>query len=81
VAAQGEGGPEEIAELVEGVTLVPPRDARALADALSALLADRGELERLAGAARAGAEAHFSWERTGAETVRAYQDALQTKGK
>ena len=81
VAAQGEGGPEEIAELVEGVTLVPPRDARALADALSALLADRGELERLADAARAGAEAHFSWERTGTETVRAYQDALQIKGK
>jgi teichuronic acid biosynthesis glycosyltransferase TuaC len=79
IAAQGEGGPEEIAELVDGVMLVPARDPRALADALSALLANPGELERLSAAASAGAAAHFGWERTGAETVRAYEDALQTK--
>jgi glycosyltransferase involved in cell wall biosynthesis len=81
VAARGEGGPEEIAERVEGVTLVPARDPRALADALSGLLADAAELERLSGAARAGAEAHFGWSRTGAESLRAYEDALQTGHK
>ena len=77
VAAREEPGPEEIAELVEGVTLVPGRDPAALADALSALLADSGERERVAAAARSGAAAQFSWSRTGSETARAYQDALQ----
>lgn len=81
VAARGEGGPEEIAELVEGVTLVPARDPRAVADALSGLLADMGELERLSSAARAGAATRFSWERTGSETVGAYENALQTRRK
>ena len=77
VAVRGEGGPEEIAEHVEGVSLVPPRDADALADTLSRLLSDRAELERLATAARTGAATHFSWSRTGTETVRAYENALQ----
>lgn len=81
VAARGEPGPEEIAELVEGVSLVPARDPAALADTLSALLSDPDELGRLAAAARAGAEERFSWSRTGAETVRAYQDVLQMGGK
>ena len=79
VAVRGEGGPEEIAEHVEGVSLVPPRDPDALAETLSRLLSDRAELERLAAAASAGAAAHFSWSRTGAETVRSYEDALQIR--
>jgi teichuronic acid biosynthesis glycosyltransferase TuaC len=77
VAASGEGGPEEIAELVEGVSLVPARDPGALADVLSGLLSDPVELERVATAARTGARTHFSWQGTGTETVRAYEDALQ----
>jgi len=81
VATRGEGGPEEIAELVEGVSLVPARNPGALADALSDLLSDPVELERVATAARTGAETHFSWRRTGTETVRAYEDALQMSGK
>lgn len=81
VAVRGEGGPEEIAEHVEGVSLVPPRDPDALAETLSRLLSDRAELERLASAAREGAKAHFSWSRTGAETVRVYENALQTERK
>jgi len=81
VAVRGEGGPEEIAEHVEGVSLVPARDPDALADTLSRLLSDRAELARLSTAARAGAKAQFSWSRTGAETVRAYEDALQMKPK
>ena len=81
VATSGEGGPEEIAELVEGVSLVPARDPGALADALSGLLADPVELERVATAARTGAVTHFGWQRTGMETVRAYEDALQMSRK
>jgi glycosyltransferase involved in cell wall biosynthesis len=80
VAARGERGPEEIAALVRGVALVPARDPDALAGELSRLLADPAELGRLAAAAQADAVARFSWSRTGAETVRAYQDVLQTRG-
>jgi len=81
VAVRGEGGPEEIAEHVEGVSLVPARDPDALADTLSRLLSDRTKLARLSTAARTGAKAQFSWSRTGVETVRAYEDALQMKAK
>jgi teichuronic acid biosynthesis glycosyltransferase TuaC len=77
VAVRGEGGPEEIAEHVDGVSLVPARDPDALADTLSRLLSDRAGLDRLAAAARQDAATHFSWSRTGSETVLAYQNALQ----
>jgi len=81
VATSGEGGPEEIAELVDGVSLVPARDPGALAETLSGLLSDPVELERSAAAARTGAATHFSWKRAGTETVRAYEDVLQMSGK
>ncbi|HYH58749.1 MAG TPA: glycosyltransferase [Thermoleophilaceae bacterium] len=76
VATRGEGGPEEIAALVPGVTLVPPRAPRAVADALAELLADRGALERLGRAAGDAAGSLFDWRRTGELTVAAYRDAL-----
>jgi glycosyltransferase involved in cell wall biosynthesis len=81
VAAAGEGGPKEIAELVDGVTLVPAREPAAVAGAVSALLSDPGELERVASAARSGAATHFSWQHTGMESVRAYEDALEMTQK
>ena len=55
---------------------MPPRDVGALRAALQRLLAD-GELRRRLGAAgRERIREHFSWERFGDETMRAYEDAL-----
>ena len=72
IGLRGEGGPEEIAALGPGMTLVPPGDSPALA----AALADRDGLEERAAAARATAAEHFSWEATGRATVAAYEAAL-----
>jgi teichuronic acid biosynthesis glycosyltransferase TuaC len=76
VASRGEGGPEEIAAVGDGLLLVTPRDPAALAGALGPLLADGARLDALSAGARATAERHFSWARCGAETVAAYRDAL-----
>jgi glycosyltransferase involved in cell wall biosynthesis len=62
VVASAVGGvPEAIVDGVTGM-LVRPDDADALASALAAVLGDRSSRERMAGAARARAEAQFSWD-------------------
>jgi teichuronic acid biosynthesis glycosyltransferase TuaC len=76
IGCRGEPGPEELAGRGAGMTLVPPADPQALADALSALLLDRTRRERLGeDAARIVAD-EFTWEHCGRETVAAYEDAL-----
>jgi glycosyltransferase involved in cell wall biosynthesis len=55
---------------------VPPRDPRALADAIDRLLGDASERTRLGRAARATVERSFTWEICGRETVAAYERAL-----
>jgi teichuronic acid biosynthesis glycosyltransferase TuaC len=72
IGCGGEDGPEEIASLSDGMLLVPPRDPSAIAEAVRNALADPG----LPAKARAGAQAHFTWERCGHETVAAYEAAL-----
>lgn len=72
----GEDGPEEIAAAGDGIVLVPPRDVRALADRIDALLADRPALVALAAAARGTVEREFTWDRCGAQTVAAYEHVL-----
>src|SRR5207302_3968316 len=54
------GGLEE--QIVDGITgvLVPPKNGRALADAIAALVADRGSWSRMGAAARRIVEQHFS---------------------
>jgi teichuronic acid biosynthesis glycosyltransferase TuaC len=76
VACAGEGGPEEIASLGDGMVLVPPRDPDALATAVRELLGDPDGLRRLAAAARRTADARLSWERCGAATLATYETAL-----
>ena len=51
----------------------PPRSR----GAIDGLLTDRARAARARRAARATVEAAFTWERCGAETVRAYEDALR----
>jgi glycosyltransferase involved in cell wall biosynthesis len=73
---RGEWGPEEIAALGPGMTLVPAREPAALAAALGPLLADPERRAELAAAARSTAAEHFSWGACGRATVAAYRDAL-----
>src|SRR5439155_425982 len=72
----GEPGPQEIARAGEGIRLVPPADVEALARELDRLLAEPNWLADLGAKARATVESAFTWQRCGAATVAAYQDAL-----
>jgi len=77
IGSRGEAGPEEIAACGGGILLVAPGDPEALADALRGLLEDGRLREELGHAARQNVEAHFTWERCGAATVAAYEEALR----
>lgn len=74
IGARGEGGPEDIAAAGEGMTLVPPDDHRALAQAIEQVFA--AGPERLGAAARTTVERCFTWERCGLATVSAYESIL-----
>ncbi len=79
VVASEVGGLRDL--VVDGETglLVPPRDVSALREALQRLLADRELRRRLGAAGRERIQAHFSWQRFGAETIQAYEDAVGSK--
>ena len=78
IGGRGEGGPEDIAAAGEGMLLVQPGDEAELADALARLLGDRTAAARLGAAARATVERSFTWDRCGAVTVDAYDEALRS---
>jgi glycosyltransferase involved in cell wall biosynthesis len=64
-----------LGEIGEGAALlVDPLDEQAIADGLEALAGDASLRERLGRQGRERA-AHYSWERTGRETVAAYREA------
>jgi glycosyltransferase involved in cell wall biosynthesis len=75
VGSSGEGGPEEIAALGDGMLLVPPGDVEAIAATMTDVLADAARQARLSEAARHTASEHLSWEQCGRATVAAYEDA------
>jgi teichuronic acid biosynthesis glycosyltransferase TuaC len=77
IGCRGEPGPEEIAAAGGGIRLVAAGDVDGLAAEIDALAGDRAALRALGAQARATVEAAFTWERCGAETVRAYEDALR----
>jgi teichuronic acid biosynthesis glycosyltransferase TuaC len=79
IGSRGEGGPEDIAAAGAGMVLVAPDDPGALAAEIERLTADRSGLARLGAAARETVAANFTWERCGAETVAAYQAALEAR--
>jgi glycosyltransferase involved in cell wall biosynthesis len=76
IGCAGEPGPEELAGLAEAMLLVPPRDPRALADAIAGALSDRARWRDLSEAARRTAREHLTMAACGEATVRAYRDAL-----
>ncbi|MGH7333496.1 MAG: glycogen synthase [Candidatus Rokuibacteriota bacterium] len=77
VVASAVGGILEVVE--DGVTglLVPPRRPDRLAQALTALLTDRGRAEAMGAAGRARVEERFSWESVAARTETLYAGAIE----
>jgi teichuronic acid biosynthesis glycosyltransferase TuaC len=77
IGCRGEPGPEEIAAAGEGLVLVPPGDIERLTQRIDELLSDPQRLRETGQRARATVAAHFTWERCGAQTLAAYEDALR----
>jgi len=73
VVATGVGGLVDI--VIDGVTgvHVPPRDAEAIATALSCLLADPGRMASFGVAGSRRVAARFTWEQVAIDTERAYR--------
>jgi glycosyltransferase involved in cell wall biosynthesis len=79
IAAKGEPGPGEIRSMGGGLTLVEPGDVDALAAEIDALLSDARTLRMAGDWARATVVRAFSWERCGAATLAAYEEALRPR--
>ncbi len=77
IGCRGEPGPEEIAAAGDGLVLVPPGDIERLTQRIDELLSDSHRLHEAGERARATVAANFTWERCGAQTVAAYERALQ----
>jgi glycosyltransferase involved in cell wall biosynthesis len=77
IAACGEPGPQEIRSAGGGLSLVAPGDVGALAGEIDALLRDERTLRAAGERARATVERAFTWERCGAATLAAYEEALR----
>ncbi len=80
VATDVGGNSEAIVDDVSGL-LVPPGDARALAEAIGKYLADPLLRRRLARQARERAVAEYSWDRCVARHVDLYQHGLAAAGR
>jgi teichuronic acid biosynthesis glycosyltransferase TuaC len=79
IGCRGEPGPEEIAAAGEGLVLVPPGDIERLTQRIDELLSDPQRLREAGQRARATVAANFTWERCGAQTLAAYEDALRPR--
>jgi len=76
VVAGDVGGLRDLVRHEETGLLVPPGDVEALRAALQRLLADPDLRRSFGEAGRARIAEHFTWQRFGDETLRAYEDAL-----
>jgi glycosyltransferase involved in cell wall biosynthesis len=76
VVAGDVGGLRDLVVHEETGLLVQPGDVSALSEAIRRLLADPGLRRRFGEAGRARISEHFTWQRFGDETLRAYDDAL-----
>jgi glycosyltransferase involved in cell wall biosynthesis len=80
VATTAGGMPEVVADGETGI-LVPPRDDRAMADAIIRLLKDASLRERMGAAGMSLANSRFSAERMVAETLDVYADVVREFGR
>jgi glycosyltransferase involved in cell wall biosynthesis len=79
VVATPAGGIASVLDNGRNGRIVPERDARALADAIGALLADRDARQRLGREGRATVETRFGWDAAAARFEAAYDRALAFK--
>jgi glycosyltransferase involved in cell wall biosynthesis len=79
VIASRIGGLAEMINHGQDGLLVPPKDSRALADAIIHLLSDRALQERFAAAGLARCQTDLNWSNIAAQTVEIYQRAIATK--
>ena len=77
IGCVGEAGPQDIAEIGEGLSLVAPGDIEDLAHAIGALARDPAYRHGAGVEARATIAEHFTWDACGAATVAAYEEALR----
>ncbi len=77
VAARAGSLPEVVGEDEQGGMLVPPGDAKALAESIHKIMSRPALAKELGAKARARVEALFSWERTARETTEVYRWAAQ----
>jgi len=78
VATTAGGLPDKVRGGVNG-WLVPPGDGSALAAAISGALADPARLRSMGLESRAIVEREFSWQTTGAATIKLYDDLLERR--
>ena len=77
VVAGDVGGLRDLVVHEETGLLVPPGDVEALRAALQRLLGDAELRRRFGEAGRTRIAEHFTWQRSGDEMLRAYQDAMK----
>ncbi|MBW2060802.1 MAG: glycosyltransferase family 4 protein [Deltaproteobacteria bacterium] len=68
--------PEVVGDDQEGGLLVPPKDSRALAEAIHKVISEPDFSKALGQRARKRVERLFSWERTAKNTVQVYQNLI-----
>ena len=69
--------PEVVGSDGQSGLLVPPRDARALADAVESIVGEEGKAERMGQAARRRIEHVFRWDDAAAHLVEVFEDTIR----
>jgi glycosyltransferase involved in cell wall biosynthesis len=79
IIASDVGGLSEIVRHEKDGLLVPPRDVRALADAIIRLLSDHNLQHQMQSAALARCQEDLNWSNIAAQTVEVYRKAMEMK--
>ena len=79
IASRAGALPEVVGEEGAGL-LVPPRDPRALADAIREVLADGNRRKEMGAMGRKRVERLFTWEKVAERTVGVYREVIQEAG-